>query len=122
MHGNNTIKSLYSYIYLKLAKMSYFSYYLLCFFFYKTREQEGGTGSAQRLEGGGRERGRKKVVAQIMYIHVSKCKNDKIKKYIIKKMKIKALLRENILYFTLFVHTDYTHMHIYIYIYIYIHL
>jgi hypothetical protein len=39
--------SLYSYLYLELAKMAYFSY-LLCFFFYKIGEQEGGTGSAQR--------------------------------------------------------------------------
>jgi hypothetical protein len=40
--------SLYNYPYLKLAKMSHFSYYLLCFFFNKTGEQEGGTGSAWR--------------------------------------------------------------------------
>jgi hypothetical protein len=46
--------------------MPSFSYYLLCFFFYKIGEQEGGTGSAWR--GGG----------QIMYI-VSKYKNYKIK-------------------------------------------
>jgi hypothetical protein len=32
--------SLYSYVYLKLAKMPCFSYYYLCFFFYKIREQE----------------------------------------------------------------------------------
>jgi hypothetical protein len=59
--------SLYSSPYLKLAKMPHFSYYLLCFFFNKIREQEGGTGQ-----------GRGKA-AQIMYTHVSKCKNDKIK-------------------------------------------
>jgi hypothetical protein len=34
-------------LYLKLAKILCFSYYLLCFFLYKIREQEGGTGSAQ---------------------------------------------------------------------------
>jgi hypothetical protein len=44
--------SLCSYLYLKLAKISCFSFSLLCFFFYKIREQEGITGSA----GGGRER------------------------------------------------------------------
>jgi hypothetical protein len=38
--------SLYSYLYLKLAKMICLSYYLLCFLFNKIREQEGGTGSA----------------------------------------------------------------------------
>jgi hypothetical protein len=51
--------------------MPCFSYYHLWFFFYKTREQEGGTGSAWKLGVG---------VAQIMYTHVSKCKNNKIKK------------------------------------------
>jgi hypothetical protein len=38
--------SLNSYLYLKLAKMPCFSY-LLCFFFYKIREEDR-TGSAQR--------------------------------------------------------------------------
>jgi hypothetical protein len=37
--------SLYSYLYLKLAKTPCFSYFL-CFFFYKIRRQEGRTGSA----------------------------------------------------------------------------
>jgi hypothetical protein len=32
---------------LKLSKMLHFSFYSLCFFFYKIREQDGGTGSAQ---------------------------------------------------------------------------
>jgi hypothetical protein len=63
--------SLYSYPYLKLAKTPCFSYYLLCFFFNMIREQEGGTGSAQRWEWG--------EVAQIMYTHVSQCENYKIK-------------------------------------------
>jgi hypothetical protein len=40
--------SQYSYIHLKLAKTLCSSYYLLCFFFNKIGEQEGGTGSAQR--------------------------------------------------------------------------
>jgi hypothetical protein len=38
--------SLYSYLYLKLAKTLCLSYYLLCFLFNKIRKQEGGTGSA----------------------------------------------------------------------------
>jgi hypothetical protein len=63
--------SLYCYFYLKLAKTLCFSYYLLCFLFNKI-EQEGGTGSAQKRGGVGE-------VAQIMYTHVSKYKNDKIK-------------------------------------------
>jgi hypothetical protein len=61
--------SLYSYLYLRLAKTLRFSYYLLCFLFNKVRKQEGRTGSAQNQGGG--------EVAQKMYIHVSKCKNDK---------------------------------------------
>jgi hypothetical protein len=46
--------SLHSYPYLKLAKMPCFSYYLLCFFLYKIREQEGRTGSAWRWPGEGK--------------------------------------------------------------------
>jgi hypothetical protein len=38
--------SLYSYLYLKLAKILCLSYYLLCFLFNKIGEQEDGTGSA----------------------------------------------------------------------------
>jgi hypothetical protein len=45
--------SLYSYRYLKLAKMLCLSYYLLCFLFNKIGEQEGGTGSAQKVGSGG---------------------------------------------------------------------
>jgi hypothetical protein len=45
--------SLYSYLYLKLAKMLCFSYYLLCFLFNKVREQEGRTGSAWKWGPGG---------------------------------------------------------------------
>jgi hypothetical protein len=40
--------SLYSYLCLKLAKMPCFSYYLLCFFFYKIGKQEGRIYSAWR--------------------------------------------------------------------------
>jgi hypothetical protein len=39
--------SLCSYLYLKLAKMPCFSFYVLWFFFYKIKEQEGRTGSAR---------------------------------------------------------------------------
>jgi hypothetical protein len=70
--------SLHSYLYLKLAKMSCLSYYLLCFFSYKIGEKEGGIGSAQRQGGRGAGWGQGEV-AQIMYTHVSKYKNDKIK-------------------------------------------
>jgi hypothetical protein len=52
--------SLYNYLYLELAKTPCFSYYLLSFFFYKIGEQEFYP-----------------EVAQIMYTHVSKCKNNK---------------------------------------------
>jgi hypothetical protein len=38
--------SLYSYPYLKLAKMLFLSYYLLCLLLKKIREQAGRTGSA----------------------------------------------------------------------------
>jgi hypothetical protein len=68
--------SLYSYLYLKLAKMLCLSYYRLCFLFNKIRGQEDGTGSAQKGWG---------KVAQTVYKHVSKCKNNKILKIIIKK-------------------------------------
>jgi hypothetical protein len=44
--------SLYSYLYLKLAKMLCLSYYLLCFLFNKIGE-EGRKGSAWKQEGGG---------------------------------------------------------------------
>jgi hypothetical protein len=69
--------SLYSCPYLKLAKMLFLSYCLLCFLFNEIREQEGSTGSAQKqgYVGGGAEG----ETGGSMYIHVSKCKNDKIK-------------------------------------------
>jgi hypothetical protein len=46
--------SLCSYLYLKLAKTPCFSYYLLCFFFYKIGEQEGRTSSAWGADTSGR--------------------------------------------------------------------
>jgi hypothetical protein len=48
-----------------------FSFYLTCFFFNKIGEQEGRTGSARRWGWWG-------GMAQMMYIPVSKCKNDTI--------------------------------------------
>jgi hypothetical protein len=74
--------SLYSYLYLKLAKTSCFSFYLLLFLSYKIGEQVGLTGSAQ-WEGvwwhlcevaGDRESGRRMNMMQITYTHVCKCK------------------------------------------------
>jgi hypothetical protein len=51
--------SLYSYLYLKLAKMPHLSYYLLCFLFNKTGEEEGRRGQNRIcLEVRGRGRGR----------------------------------------------------------------
>jgi hypothetical protein len=56
--------------------MPCFSFYLLCYFFYKIGEQEGRTGSAQGLGvgGDGRERGRRMNMVKTMYTHVCKCK------------------------------------------------
>jgi hypothetical protein len=85
MHGNNTRTLPVCYLYLKLAKSPCFSFYILCFFFYKIREQEGGKVSAQGRGavvgtsgrgGDGGERGRRMNTIQIMYTHVCKCKND----------------------------------------------
>jgi hypothetical protein len=60
------------------TKTPCFYYYLLCFFFYKIREQDNATGSAQRWGRGGDAmgEGRREEVVQIIYTHVSKCKND----------------------------------------------
>jgi hypothetical protein len=69
--------SLYSYLYLK-QQNRYVILIISYFLFYKIRKQEGGTGSFQKHGGGGV--GRSGEVAQTMYTHVSKCKNDKRKK------------------------------------------
>jgi hypothetical protein len=58
--------SLYSYLYLKLAKTLCLFYYLLCFLFNRIGEQE----FSPQFRG---------EVAQTMYTHVSKFKNNKIK-------------------------------------------
>jgi hypothetical protein len=67
--------SLYSYLYLKLAKMLYLSYYCLCLLFNKIRE-EGRTVSAwKRGRGCGREggsRGQGGEMIQTMYAHMNK--------------------------------------------------
>jgi hypothetical protein len=66
--------SLYSYLYLKLAKMLWLSYYLLCFLFNKIGEKSR-TGSAWkgrkwRGERAGGDQGEEK--AQTMYAHMNK--------------------------------------------------
>jgi hypothetical protein len=70
--------SLYSYLYLKLAKTLCFSYCHSCFLFNNTGVQEGRTSSAWKQErwvrGEELEEGKE---AQTMNTHVSKCKNDK---------------------------------------------
>jgi hypothetical protein len=65
--------SLYSYLYLKLARTVCVSYYLLCFLFNKIRE-EGRTGFARKLWVRGKQEG-----IQTICTYVSKCKSDKIK-------------------------------------------
>jgi hypothetical protein len=57
------------YLYLKLAKISCFSYYLLCFSSTTSENKRAG----QFLPGSGVGEGK---VVKIMYTHVSKCKND----------------------------------------------
>jgi hypothetical protein len=63
--------SLYSYLYVQLAKTPWLSYYHLCFLFNKIEKQEGRIGSVWKWLG--------RRVAPTMYTHVSKCKKDKIK-------------------------------------------
>jgi hypothetical protein len=76
---------LHSYLFLKLPKLPCCFYIFCIFSFYKIREQEGGTGSTKRWWGGGwyqgqrdsgGEKDRRMNMVQIMYTHVSKCKND----------------------------------------------
>jgi hypothetical protein len=65
--------SLFSYVYLKLAKMLCLSYYRICFLFNNIREQKGWNRFCLEVGGVG-------CMAQTTYTHVSKCKNDKINK------------------------------------------
>jgi hypothetical protein len=77
--------SLCSYLYLKLAKMSCFSFVCVSLFFYKIREQEGGTDSnvggresgctSERGEVAG-ERDRRMNMVSTRYTYVCKCTND----------------------------------------------
>jgi hypothetical protein len=82
--------SLYSYLYLKLAKALCFTYYLLCILFNKIREHERGTVSARKCWGG-------QGVAQTMYTHVSKCKNDLRNTHFFQKWIHKHIMAFNIL-------------------------
>jgi hypothetical protein len=76
VHGSNTKNlSIYSYLYLILAKMLCLSYYPLCFLFNKIGEQEVGTGSAPKQGLWGWRVGREEV-AQRNYTYIRKCKND----------------------------------------------
>jgi hypothetical protein len=62
--------SLYSYLYLKLVKTPCFSYYLLCFLFYKIGEQEGGMEEVLP----GDVRGGRRFQMYTCYLHVYTCK------------------------------------------------
>jgi hypothetical protein len=78
--------SLYSYLYLKLAKT--LSFLLSLTFSFQQNQRTRGQNRVY-LEVGG-----KGEVVQIMYTHVSKCKNSKIKKLKSEeKMKIKNKVR-----------------------------
>jgi hypothetical protein len=72
--------SLCSYVYLKQARISCFSFYFLSFFFYKIGQQESRTGPAQgvglALVGRSREKDRRMNMVQKMCTHLCKCKND----------------------------------------------
>jgi hypothetical protein len=72
--------SLYSYLYLKLAKMLCLSYYCLCLLFNKIGK--GRTGSAWKWGVGGRGRrlGLGEEMAQTMYAHMNKWINKPKKK------------------------------------------
>jgi hypothetical protein len=68
-----------------MSKNVRFSFYLLPFFFYKIREQEGRIGPALGRQVGryflwegevARKRGRRVTTVQNMCAHVCKCKND----------------------------------------------
>jgi hypothetical protein len=64
--------SLYSCLYLKLAKTTVFL--VISVSLSTVGEQKGGTGSALKMK-----EGKGRAVAQIMYTHESRCKNNKIK-------------------------------------------
>jgi hypothetical protein len=66
--------------------MPCFSYYILCFFFYKKKtgrqnrfcpgSREVGKGLVPRRRGDGGKKGRRMNMVQIMYTQVSKCSSD----------------------------------------------
>jgi hypothetical protein len=62
------VLSLYTYLHLKLAKMLYFSFYLICFFFNKNRRTRGQNRFCPEAGDGGEMMERE--MAQIMYTHV----------------------------------------------------
>jgi hypothetical protein len=81
MLGNNTGKLPVYLSLLKLAKMSSFSFYLLCFSSTKSEnrkeEQVMGLGDWHWWEmGHGRERCEEMNTVKIIYKHVCKCKNE----------------------------------------------
>jgi hypothetical protein len=74
--------SLYSYLYLKLAKMLCLSYYLLCFSSTKLENRAEqvlpeSKGEGESVRERGQSRGRGVEVTQTMYTHMNKCKNNK---------------------------------------------
>jgi hypothetical protein len=70
---------LYSYLYLKVAKMLCLSYYLLCFLFNKIGEvgRTGFSGNRGGWVGEGGDRGQVEEAAQTMYAHMNKWINNK---------------------------------------------
>jgi hypothetical protein len=72
MHETTKRICLYSYPYIKVAKMPCFPYYLLSFFLNTIEEGKGRTVSACRQSWGGGGA----MMAQIMYTHVSNYKNN----------------------------------------------
>jgi hypothetical protein len=70
MHGNNARNLSVQISSSQTSKNAMFFLIISCFILNKIREQKGRTGSAWKGWG---------EVAQIMYTHVSKCKNYKIK-------------------------------------------
>jgi hypothetical protein len=64
---------LYSYLYLKLAK--HYAFLIISYVFFLTKSENNWLKQVLTRSGGWRSG----EVAQTMYTHVSKCKNDKIK-------------------------------------------
>jgi translation initiation factor 2 beta subunit (eIF-2beta)/eIF-5 len=81
--------SLYSYLYLKLAKMLCLSYYVLCFLFNKIEEEEDGTGSAREQGGWGigavGRRWHKQCIHMLVNVKMIKGEKNKDAQVILKK-------------------------------------